>query len=56
LANYPDLHFQLTDVMVGANSLVIVYQSVGNLPAAEWFEFDDVGLVRRASAHYSGLE
>ena len=55
LASYPDLNFQLTEVLVGASSLVIVYQSVNNLQAAEWFEFDRDGLVTRASAHYSGL-
>ena len=55
LATYPDLYFQLTEVLAGASSLVIVYKSVGDLEAAEWFEFDDAGQVTRSGAHYAKL-
>ena len=49
---YPGLHFVLGRVYVGARSLVLVYQSVSNLQAAEVMEFNDDGLVCRVCAHY----
>ena len=52
LAAYPELHFVLLNVFWGIQSVVIQYQSVNNLIAAEVFEFDNKGLVRRVQCHY----
>ncbi len=49
----PDLHFCDPAVFIGAGSIIIRYAGAGGRPAAELFEFDDAGLVRRASAHYA---
>jgi len=53
LARYPDLRFELRTVLAGAHSLCLLYQSVQNLSAAEFFWFDEQGLVCRAAAHYA---
>lgn len=52
LAVYPRLHFTLTQVLCGADSVVICYEGVRG-PAAEVFFFDVAGLVVRAAAHYA---
>ena len=49
---YPDLHLVAHRVYSGAQSLVIEYESVANLRAAEMIEFNDAGLVCRVRAHY----
>lgn len=54
LQRVPGLKFELLSVYAGAGTVLITYQSVLDLPAAEWFEFDDQGLVIRAAAHYAG--
>lgn len=56
LARYPDLVFDLHEVLPGVRSLVVVYESVNNLLAAETMEVDDAGLVRRVLAHYTPME
>ena len=53
LKTYPDLHFQLIDTLMSVNSLIIYYQSVNNLIAAEYFQFDDHGKIIEVKAHYS---
>ncbi len=55
LAKLPDLHFELRDVLVGVNSVVIYYKSVMNKSAAEVFTFDESGKVCKAAAHYDSL-
>jgi len=52
LALAPDLHFELLDVLVGADSIVLHYRGVRGL-AAEVFFFDAAGKVIRAAAHYA---
>ena len=52
LAAYPNLHFTLVNVFCGVRSVVLQYQSVNNLDAAEVFEFNDDGLVDRVQCHY----
>lgn len=53
LANTPELRFRLTDVIVGVNSIAIVYES---LPLArtvvEYIQFDERQLGVRAEALY----
>jgi SnoaL-like domain len=53
LSTYPDLYFELKQILVGADSLVIYYHSIQDLLAAEWMQIDDQGLIAKASAHYS---
>ena len=51
LAGTPDLRFELTGVMVGVNSLAIVYKSVtAGRTVIERIEFDDHGKAVRAEA------
>ena len=52
LAGFPDLHFTLVNVYFGVRSVVLQYQSVKQLVAAEVFEFDEGGLVSRVQCHY----
>jgi len=53
LAAYPDLNFELIEVFWGVKSVVLRYKSVNNLIAAEVFEFNDTGLVKRVQCHYN---
>lgn len=54
LAAFPDLKFTLLGVYAGADSVVLHYQSVRGLVAAETFEFDSEGKVKRVLCHYKG--
>lgn len=53
LAKFPDLHFRPRHALPGVNSLVLVYDSVEGLLAAEAFEFDAGGNVCRVTCHYT---
>lgn len=53
---YPDLRFVLQRTYCGGQSVVLEYQSVSNLLAAEVMEFNDLGLVCRARVHYAAAE
>jgi hypothetical protein len=53
LQRYPDLRFVLFRAYAGPTSLVLHYQSVQGLIAAECMEFDGNGAVRRVLAHYA---
>ncbi|CAD7696312.1 unnamed protein product [Ostreobium quekettii] len=53
LERMPELRFELVDVLVGAQSVVIYYKSVKGRMAAEALTFDDDGRVVRGSGHYS---
>ncbi len=53
LKTYPDLKFELVQVLVGVNSLVIYYRSVQNLHAAEFMMIGDRNLITQVQAHYS---
>jgi hypothetical protein len=53
LAAYPDLHFQLIEVLEGVDSVTLYYHSVKNLMAAEVMFFDEKGKIGRVVAHYS---
>lgn len=54
LKKYPDLHFELIDVLAGADSVVLYYKSIGGRLAAEYFILDLNGLIVQAAAHYAG--
>ena len=51
LQKYPDLHFQLLHVLLGANSVALIYKGVLGL-SNEVFQFGPSGKVIRAFAHY----
>jgi len=53
LQKYPDLRFDLHEVCVGTNSLVLYYSSINNKKAAEVMEFDEDGKVCNVFAHYN---
>lgn len=48
----PDLHFELHNILVGIDSLVLYYTSVSGQLAAEVFLFNSQGKVTRSFAHY----
>lgn len=51
LARYPDLHFELRHVLLGVNSVTVIYQGVLGL-SGEVFHFGATGKVAKAFAHY----
>lgn len=53
LAQYPDLFFDLHDVLVGTNSVVLYYSSINNKKSAEFMQFDEKGKINFVSAHYN---
>ena len=52
LEKNPDLRFPLRAAYPGAQSVVVVYQSIRGLSAAEFMQFDAAGRVSRVVAHY----
>lgn len=52
LAAYPDLRFQLLHLFIGIDSLVLQYQSVNQLIAAEVFTFNESGKIVQVQCHY----
>ena len=53
LANYPDLNFELLQVLPGITSITLLYKSINNLLAAEVMEIDSEGRINKVLAHYS---
>jgi len=53
LDRYPDLRFDLQQVLPGVHSVVLYYRSVNDWPAAEYMELNDQGQVQRVRAHYA---
>jgi ketosteroid isomerase-like protein len=49
----PGLRFELLDVLVGANSLVLHYRRNSGGRVAETLFFNEQGLVYQAAAHYN---
>ncbi len=49
---YPDLRFTLRDVFAGERSLVIEYDSVRGLIAAETLSFGEDGKIERVQCHF----
>ena len=52
LDSYPELRFELLNVLTGADSVTLVYRSVNNLTAAEVMQFNNAK-VYKVLAHYS---
>lgn len=53
LANNPNLTFDLTNILVGESSVVVLYIRMGKNLAGEYLEFDEEGLIIRSRSHYS---
>jgi predicted ester cyclase len=53
LEAYPDLHFQLEDVLFGLNSVVLYYKNQKGTRTAEFMELSVAGKVARVVANYS---
>ncbi len=53
LSSYPDLHFELFEVLTGVNSLVVYYRGINNLLAAEAMVLDKEGKITQVFAHYN---
>jgi steroid delta-isomerase-like uncharacterized protein len=54
LQAYPDLNFELVDVMWGLSSVVLYYVNQKGTKSGEFMEFDATGKVVRVVANYSG--
>jgi predicted ester cyclase len=53
LEAYPELHFQLEDVLRGLNSVVLYYTNQKGTHTAEFMELSATGKVARVVANYS---
>lgn len=53
LALYPDLFFDLHEVLSGTNSVILYYTSINKKKAAEFMKFDETGKVNFVMAHYN---
>jgi predicted ester cyclase len=53
LEAYPDLHFELEDVLWGLSSIVLYYKNQKGTRTAELMELSPSGSVVRVLAHYS---
>ena len=53
LEAYPELHFDLKDVLAGLNSLVLYYTNQKGTRSGEFMELAANGRVKRVIAHYS---
>ena len=53
LEEYPDLKFELHDVLIGVNSLTLLYKSVNELLAAAVITLDSEGKIVKSILHFS---
>lgn len=53
LQAYPDLRFELQDVMFGLSSVVLCYKNQKGTKTAEFMEFGEDGKIFRVIANYS---
>ena len=53
LQAYPDLRFELEEVLWGLNSVVLYYTNQNGTHTAELMELSPAGKVKRVVAHYS---
>lgn len=56
LSRQPDLHFEVTEVFAGHDTVVITYRNHKGILAAETLQFRENGLVDRASACHAPLK
>jgi ketosteroid isomerase-like protein len=55
LGKFPSLRFHLRAVLVGVDTVTILYDSVNGLLAAETMALDEAGRITRVWAHYDKL-
>jgi hypothetical protein len=55
LAAYPELHFDLQDVMWGVKSILLYYENQRGTRTGEYMELSPRGMVVLVVANYSGL-
>ena len=53
LQKYPDLKFELLEVLNSVNSITIYYKTISNKNAVEFFLLNDEGKAYKAIAHYN---
>lgn len=53
LEEYPDLKFEFHDVLIGVNSLTLLYKSVNELLAAAVITLDSEGKIVKSILHFS---
>lgn len=53
LESYPDLRFELIEVLEGVDSVTLYYHSVKNLMSAEVMVLNEKGKITKVLAHYS---
>ena len=53
LSAYPELKFELMNVLSGVDSITLYYKSVNGLLAAEVMTIDSEGKISKVIAHYS---
>lgn len=53
LEAYPELHFDLQDLLAGLETLVLYYTNQKGTRTGEFMEISDSGTVKRVIAHYS---
>ena len=53
LEAFPDLQFELIEVLAGLSSVVLLYKNQRGTHTAEFMEFDAHGKVTRVAANYS---
>lgn len=51
---YPELRFELIEVMWGLDSMVLYYKNQAGVKAGEFMQFDADGKVIKVVAHYNG--
>ena len=56
LAAYPNLQFELLDVLTGVTSVTLYYRSVQGKLAAEVMKLNGAGLIARVDVHYRDAE
>ena len=54
LEAFPELHFELEDVLWGLNSVVLYYTNQRRTRTAEYMELSGTGKVMRVAANYNG--
>jgi hypothetical protein len=53
LGAFPNLHFELLEVLAGLSSIVLLFKNQRGTHTAEFMEFDSAGKIIRVVANYS---
>ena len=53
LQAYPDLTFELVDILWGLDTIILYYRNQRGTMTGEYMDIDSSGLVRRVVANYS---